>query len=211
MNELVSNLYKLKLGVLWVDAASLFHSNFFILTSQLKSTTKIYDMKHLVFTASLIFMGFFVFAQSPTTKPSPAAKTTASIEGNTITIDYHQPSVKGRKIWGALVPYGKVWRAGANQTTSIAFSSDAKVHGKKVPAGKYAFFVIPNEKDWTIILNKTIKWGAFSYKQEEDVLRFTVPVEQMKSSEEKLTYSISETGEVSLLWANAKASFDVQF
>lgn len=168
-------------------------------------------MKSLVLTFSLALIGFWVFAQNEAIKPSPAAQVTASINGNTLTIDYHQPSVKGREIWGGLVPYGKVWRAGANETTSFSLSADAKINDKWVAAGKYAFFVIPNEKEWTIILNKTIKWGAFSYKQEEDVLRFSVPVEQLEESTEKLTYSISEKGQVSLRWAKAKASFWVKF
>ena len=126
------------------------------------------------------------------------------------TIDYSQPSVKGRKIWGELVPYGQVWRAGANETTAITLSADALVEGKKLPAGKYAFFVIPNEKEATVIFNKTIKWGAFTYKQEEDVLRVSVPVKKSKAFAEKLTYTISPKGNVSLAWADSAIEFGVK-
>ena len=132
-------------------------------------------------------------------RPSPPAKATAIVNGKTITIDYSRPSVKGRKIWGELVPYGQVWRAGANETTAFTLSADAQVDGKNLPAGKYAFFVIPNEKEWTVVFNKTIKWGAFSYKQEEDVLRINVPVKKSKSFAEQLTYNISLAGNVSLV------------
>lgn len=166
-------------------------------------------MKKLIFSSFFLLIFFAASAQQA--KPSPAAQAQAEIGSNTVTIDYHAPSVKGREIWGALVPYGKVWRAGANASTSFAISADAKVNGKKLPKGKYAFFVIPHEKEWTIILNKTIKWGAFSYKKEEDVLRFSVPVTYLEDSSEKLSYEVSETGEVSLRWEHAKVSFPVKF
>ena len=143
-------------------------------------------------------------------RPSQPAQATATVNGKTVTIDYSQPSVKGRKIWGELVPYDQVWRAGANETTTFTLSADATVGGKNLPAGKYAFFVIPNEKEWTIIFNKTIKWGAFSYKQEEDVLRVTVPVKKSNAFGEKLAYSVSPKGAVTLVWENAAAEFIVK-
>ncbi|WP_435357348.1 DUF2911 domain-containing protein [Emticicia sp. SJ17W-69] len=167
-------------------------------------------MKRTVFFIALLFVVFNLSAQDKASRPSPPAQATATINGKTITIDYSQPSVKGREIWGKLEPYGKVWRAGANETTAFTLSADATVEGKKLAAGKYAFFVIPNEKEWTIIFNKTIKWGAFSYKQEEDVLRVNVPVKKAKAFTEKLTYEISDKGVVSLTWENATASFKIK-
>ena len=143
-------------------------------------------------------------------RPSPPAKAAATVNGKTITIDYSRPSVKGRKIFGELVPYGQVWRAGANETTAFTLSADAQVGGKNLPAGKYALFVIPNEKEWTVVFNKTIKWGAFSYKQEEDVLRINVPVRKSKTFAEQLTYTISLAGNVSLMWENAVIEFAVK-
>jgi hypothetical protein len=151
-----------------------------------------------------------VFAQDNKPRESPPATATGNIGGKTVTIQYSQPSVKGREIYGKLVPYGQVWRAGANETTSIEFSDDATLEGKPVAKGKYAFFAIPGEKEWTLILNKTIKWGAFSYKQDEDVLRVNVPVKKAKAFTEKLTYAVSGKGVVSLNWADATVEFKVK-
>ena len=151
-----------------------------------------------------------VFAQNDKPRESPAATATGKAGGKTIAIQYSQPSVKGREVFGKLVPYGQVWRAGANETTSIEFSDDVTLEGKPVAKGEYAFFTIPGEKEWTIILNKTIKWGAFSYKQAEDVLRVNVPVKKAKTSVEKLTYGVSNKGIVSLTWADVKVDFKVQ-
>jgi hypothetical protein len=168
-------------------------------------------MKKSAFLFCFLLANFILFGQDDkAARPSPPAQATATVDGKTITIDYSQPSVKGRKIWGELVPYGQVWRAGANETTAFTLSADATVEGKKLPAGKYAFFVIPNEKEWTIIFNKTIKWGAFSYKQEEDVLRVSVPTKKSKVFAEKLTYTITPKGVVSLAWENSVAEFVVK-
>lgn len=159
----------------------------------------------------ILLVPFVLLAQDDkAARPSPPAQASASVNGKIITIDYGQPSVKGRKIWGELVPYGQVWRAGANETTAITLSADATVEGKKLPAGKYAFFVIPNEKEATVIFNKTVKWGAFSYKQEEDVLRINVPVKKSNMFAEKLTYTVSPKGDVSLAWENSVISFAVK-
>ena len=168
-------------------------------------------MKKSTFLFCLLLTNFAMLAQDDkAARPSPPAKATALVDGKTISIDYSQPSVKGRKIWGELVPYGQVWRAGANETTAFTLSADALVEGKKLPAGKYAFFVIPNEKEATVIFNKTIKWGAFTYKQEEDVLRVSVPVKKSKAFSEKLTYTISPKGNVSLAWADSAIEFGVK-
>ena len=168
-------------------------------------------MKKSALMFCLVLVSVALFAQDDkASRPSPPATATANVNGKTVTIDYSQPSVKGRKIWGELVPYGQVWRAGANETTAFTLSADATVGGKNLPAGKYAFFVIPNEKEWTIIFNKTAKWGAFSYKQEEDVLRINVPVKKSNSFNEKLTYKISPKGDVSLAWENAMVEFPVK-
>jgi hypothetical protein len=168
-------------------------------------------MKKSVILCFFLLVNVILFAQDDkASRPSPPAQATGTVNGKTITIDYSQPSVKGRKIWGELVPYGQVWRAGANETTTFTVSADAQIEGKTLPAGTYAFFVIPSEKEWTIIFNKTIKWGAFSYKQDEDVLRVTVPVKKSSTSKEKLTYDVSNQGKVSLAWENAVAEFKVK-
>ena len=168
-------------------------------------------MKKFAFLFCFLLANVILQAQDDkAARPSPPAKAAATVNGKTITIDYSRPSVKGRKIFGELVPYGQVWRAGANETTAFTLSADAQVGGKNLPAGKYALFVIPNEKEWTVVFNKTIKWGAFSYKQEEDVLRINVPVRKSNSFAEQLTYSISLAGNVSLAWENAVIEFLVK-
>ena len=168
-------------------------------------------MKKSVILSFFLLANIFLIAQDDkASRPSPPAQATGTVNGKTITIDYGQPSVKGRKIWGELVPHGQVWRAGANETTAFTVSADAQVEGKSLKAGKYAFFVIPNEKEWTIIFNKTIKWGAFSYNEGEDVLRVTVPVKKSNSFNEKLTYNVSSQGKVSLAWENVVVEFSVK-
>ncbi|WP_395048580.1 DUF2911 domain-containing protein [Flavobacterium sp.] len=140
----------------------------------------------------------FVNAQD---KPaSPAAVATGKINGATITINYCSPSVKGRKIWGELVPFNKVWRAGANEATTFETDKDLTIENSKLPAGKYSFFVIPNEKESIIIFNKEAKqWGAYKYKEKDDQLRVTVKQNISESSTESLTYKINNDSVV-LIW-----------
>jgi len=131
---------------------------------------------------------------------SPRDSVTGKAGGATITINYGSPSVKGRKIWGDLVPYGKVWRTGANQATTFTTDKAIMVEGKPLPAGKYSFFAIPGEKGWVIIFNKTAnQWGAYEYKEKNDALRVTVKPQPVSSSSERLTYTITDKG-ISLLW-----------
>jgi hypothetical protein len=100
---------------------------------------------------------------------------TQSIGDTTVTISYHRPNVKGRKIWGGLVPYNEVWRAGANEATTIEFSRDVNINGNALPAGKYSLHMIPTESEWTVIFNKTWEqWGSYSYNEKEDALRVNV-------------------------------------
>ena len=89
-----------------------------------------------------------------------------------ITIVYHSPYVNGRKIWGELVPYGKVWRAGANENTTISFTDDVSINGSPLPAGTYGLHMIPGESEWTVIFSKDhTSWGSFFYNEKEDALR----------------------------------------
>jgi hypothetical protein len=106
---------------------------------------------------------------------SQAAQITQTIGITDITIKYHRPLVNGRKVWGGLVPYGQVWRAGANINTTITFPNDVMIEGKSLPAGTYGLHMIPTEGDWTVIFSKMhTAWGSFSYKEGEDALRVTV-------------------------------------
>jgi len=151
---------------------------------------------------------------------SPRAFLTQTIGLTDVTISYSRPGVKGRKIWGGLVPYKKVWRAGANEATKISFSTDVLIDGKKFPAGSYSFFIIPNEnKDWTVIFNKVAdQWGAFEYNEAEDFARFNVKP-QSSNFHEWLSYTFSDmkvnekgknSAQVNLNWEKIKVPFTIE-
>ncbi|QKZ13866.1 DUF2911 domain-containing protein [Spirosoma sp. KUDC1026] len=114
---------------------------------------------------------------------------------------YSRPAKNGREVFGKLVPYGKVWRVGANEATEIKLLKDATIQGKTVKAGVYALYAIPTETAWTIILNSDLdQWGAYSYKQDMDVLRVTAPVKKTDEPVENLTIQFRKVGD------NAKES-----
>ena len=156
--------------------------------------------------AFLAFISMSALAQKP--MASPPAKAEGKIDGIGVTIDYHQPSAKGRKIMGGLVPYGEVWRTGANNTTSIELSADAKIEGKSLAKGKYGLYTIPGENEWVIIFNKTIKWGAFDYNEKDDVLRVSVKPSKTANMVETFTIAV-EGKKVVLRWENTEAAFTV--
>jgi hypothetical protein len=146
---------------------------------------------------------------------SPASTLSQEIGISKIDLTFARPAVKGRKIWGGLVPFGEVWRAGANNATVITFSHAAKVAGKDVPAGTNGFFVIPNEKSWTLILNKKAKqWGAYEYKKEEDLMRWEA-TPQAGPFLEYLDYRVMPSdisnATVELGWEKLRVSFPVAF
>jgi hypothetical protein len=125
-----------------------------------------------------------------TPAPSPHQVITQDFALSHITIDYSRPGIKGRRIFGGLVPYGKEWRTGANAVTTIEFGQDVKLEGHEVKAGKYALYTIPTADDWTIILNKDIKsWGT-QYNEGDDVLRFSVPSYQVPIQAESFTINV---------------------
>ncbi|GAB3325816.1 DUF2911 domain-containing protein [Larkinella ripae] len=171
-------------------------------------------MKKLLVFTTLLAIAQLAFAQDDKSKrPSPPAQAKQTVGGKTVTIDYSQPSVKGRSVWdpaGKVAPAGKVWRTGANETTTIEFSDDVKLEGKTVPKGKYALFTIPGEKDWTVIINKGIKWGAFTYKEDEDVVRVSVPAKKAPAFQEQFKIDITPKGVVSMAWADTKVDFNVK-
>jgi hypothetical protein len=143
-------------------------------------------------------------------RPSPPATATGKAGNTNITIVYSQPAVKGRKVWGDLVPYGKVWRTGANEATTFEVDNDVKVEGQSLPKGKYALFTIPGETEWTVIFSKNVsQWGSFRYKQEEDVLRVKVKPGKAPEMTERMTFMVN-AGKVTLRWENVEVSFNVQ-
>ena len=170
-------------------------------------------MKQVLFSA-VLFLSLVACGQEDKSKrPSPPAlakETTGS--GVTISIDYSQPSVKGRTIGTNLEPMpGKVWRTGANEATIFEVNKEIKVEGQALPAGKYGLFTIMNGDEWTIIFNKT--WdqtGAFNYKEAEDVLRVKVKGGKANPFAEKMTFTISKAGKVSLVWGDKQVDFNVK-
>jgi hypothetical protein len=146
---------------------------------------------------------------------SPACTVSQGLGISKVEIAFARPAVKGRKIWGGVVPFGQVWRTGANSATVITFSHDAKVAGKDVPAGSYGFFAIPGKTSWTLILNKKAKqWGAYEYKPEEDLLRWEAKPKAGPMLE-YLDYRVIpvDTGRatVELGWEKLRVSFPLAF
>jgi hypothetical protein len=151
--------------------------------------------------------------QDKSKRPSPPAVVTQTLaSGAVISIDYSQPSVKGRTIGKDLEPKeGSVWRTGANEATIFETSKDVKVEGKDLPAGKYSLFTIAGKEEWTIIFNKTWKqWGAFQYKEADDALRVKVRPAKAPAFAEKMTFDIDKKGVVTLLWGDLKVDFTVK-
>jgi Protein of unknown function (DUF2911) len=174
--------------------------------------------KNILFTVFTAIVGVnLLFAQGKDeVRISPKAKVEQIVGFTTVTIDYSRPGVKGREIWGGLVPYNTVWRAGANEATKITFSSDVIVNGKKLKAGSYGFFTIPTKDKWTLIFNRVAdQWGAFEYNEEEDVLRIQVTPETKPGFwQEWLAYTITKTSDksaiVRLEWEKLKVPFTVE-
>ncbi|WP_400190305.1 DUF2911 domain-containing protein [Hymenobacter sp. B81] len=133
---------------------------------------------------------------------SPPATASGKIGKANVSVKYNSPAVKGRKIWGELVPYNQVWRAGANEATTITTDQPLTVEGKTLPAGTYSLFAIPTDKQWTIVFNKTAKqWGAYKYDEKQDALRVQVTPRKTLTSAEQLAYEVTDKGLV-LRWEN---------
>ncbi len=131
-----------------------------------------------------------------------------------ITLTYSRPSMKGRKIFGALEPYDKVWRTGANSATVIKFSEPVTIEGKEIPAGEYGLFTIPNKKEWTVILSKTAKtWGAYTYSEADDFARFKVKPNSLKESMETFTIQFSDikttSAQLHMMWENTDVAINL--
>jgi hypothetical protein len=142
---------------------------------------------------------------------SPAEKTEGTINGTKITVEYGSPRVNGRVIFGDLVPYGDIWRAGANKNTTIAFDKDVKVNGQELNAGKYSFFIIPNtNKGWDLIFNKKNDgWGAYSYSESRDALRLESKVQDNEKPQEELLFKVTDKG-ILFSWSDKTFTMRVQ-
>lgn len=158
-------------------------------------------------TLNLLLVFFFVASVSCAQK-SPRLEAKGSVNDTQIVIDYGAPSVKGRTVWGGLVKYGVVWRAGANENTTISFDKDVTIDGKSLAAGKYGFFIIPNENgEWIAIFNKkNDAWGSYSYSESDDALRVKVKPDFGTEVQEQLMYGVDNSG---IVFAWDKASFSI--
>jgi len=166
-----------------------------------------FQLKALTFFVCAFLVSSTAFAQAPIA--SPRDSVSGIIAGSTIKINFGSPGVKGRKIFGGLQPYGKIWRAGANQMTTFETSKDINVEGKTLPAGKYSLFATPGETDWTIIFNSVNNaWGikrdgSANDDPAKDVLVVTVKSKPTKALVERLTYKINKRG-FALIWENTE-------
>ncbi len=148
-------------------------------------------------------------------RPSPFAKVSQTVGLTEIAVEYSSPAVRGRPIWGALVPWGAVWRAGANAATKVTFSKDVTVGATRVPAGSYALFVIPNEHGpWAVVVNKDFNQaGAFNYKKDLDVLRLDVTPSEIPNRE-RLAYQIidftNDAATLALEWEKVRLSVPIK-
>jgi hypothetical protein len=147
-------------------------------------------------------------------RPSQKAQVMQTVGLTDVTITYSRPGVKGRVIWGGLVPYDKVWRTGANEATAITFSTDVKVNGQPLPAGTYSIHTIPTKGDWTVIFNKQAdQWGSYSYDEKEDALRVQVkaqPHEFTEWMEFSLPDIAVDKATVALDWEKLRVPFEIQ-
>lgn len=142
--------------------------------------------------------------------PSPRRELTATIDGVSLAVNYGSPSVKGRELWGGLVPYGEVWRTGANEATTFEVDQDVNIAGKTLPAGKYGLFTIPGESDWTLIFNKTAdQWGAYEYKEAEDAMRVKVNPGKSDNAYETMEFLV-EDNQLVLVWGEVKVPMAIK-
>jgi hypothetical protein len=187
-------------------------------------------MKTTGYFFTLLFLSVMLInisAQNlPQIQVSPHAKVLQEVGLSEITIDYHRPAVKGREVWGKLVPYGMTnlgfgtakespWRAGANENTVITFTDEVKINGNMLPAGSYGLHIIVTENEWTIIFSKTnTAWGSFFYDPKDDALRITVTPEKCELNE-WLLYGFENlsaaSADVFLKWENIKVKFTAAF
>jgi hypothetical protein len=152
--------------------------------------------------------------QDKSKRPSPPATATCKFaDGKTITVDYSSPRMKGRKIFGGLVPYGQVWRAGANEATTFVITSDVTVGGKAVPAGSYTLFVIPKEDTWTLIISKKTGESGAEYPGEaEDFARIDMKASKLPAPVENFTIAFDQAGggcTMYLDWETTRASVEI--
>lgn len=180
------------------------------------------NLPRLLLAALALSSASLLHAQTPAAPklefpaPSPAATLKQRVGITDIEINYSRPSMRGRKIFGGLVPYGEVWRTGANQATKVSFSTPVKVNGTALAAGNYELFSIPGENEWTVIFHKPMsQWGAYSYDAKNDVARVTVKPVALPSPLETFTFSVSTLRDDSAIlyfaWDKTRVPLQLEF
>lgn len=153
----------------------------------------------------------------PDPRPSPMAVAQATLaDGTFISVHYSSPRMRGREIFGGLVPLGEVWRLGANEATQMTVTQDVQFGGTRLPAGTYALFAVPDEENWTIVVNANLgQWGAFSYDQQADVTRIEIPAETIEQSYEAFTISLEPTEDetaanLTMVWDQTQVTVPIE-
>lgn len=179
-------------------------------------------MRKIISTFLLLMVLSFtskVSAQLPVSlnlpQASPQESRSITIGLTNISFEYSSVGIKGREIWGNLIPYGRVWRTGANKNTIFSVSDDVLINGQELKAGSYGFHTIPGETEWVIIFsNFSEAWGSYFYDEREDALRITVPADEMDSKYEWMKFSFSNytttSVDISLKWAHRNIGFQVE-
>jgi len=177
---------------------------------------KIYKLvTPVIIAATALFTSPIIAQQLKVPAPSPSQTIKQAFGLSDITIDYSRPGVKGRVIYGDVVPFGKVWRTGANATTKITFGDDVKLEGKDVAAGTYGIYTLPNKDSWDIMLYKDLTLGGdvANYKPENELLRFTVKPSMLANKVETFTINIADvtpsSANIELLWEQTRIAFKV--
>lgn len=160
--------------------------------------------------SALLFIAVFVTSSVFAQKKSPHD----TVSNGTLTVTYGRPYKKDRVVFGTLEKFGKVWRVGADEATTVTFETDVKFDGKTVKAGSYTLFATPNETEWTIILNSVLgQWGAFSYEKNKasDVLKFNVPVKKLDKVVEQLTIRFAADKSLIIEWDQTQVSIPISY
>src|SRR5215467_13141837 len=167
-------------------------------------------------TVSILIWATLALAQqAKNQRPSPAESAECKFsEGKTIHVDYSSPRMKGRKIFGSLVPYGEVWRTGANEATAMTVGTDVTIGGKPVPAGKYTLFAIPEQNKWTLVISKkTGEWGTAYPGPDNDLARIDMKAEKVPAAVENFTIAFNQTPAgctLKMEWENTQASVEIK-
>lgn len=176
--------------------------------------------KNITVAAALIVFMFTTLAwtqqppQDKSKRPSPPGTAECTINGKKVTISYSRPSIRGRKIMGELVPYGKVWRTGANEATTLTTEIDLNIGGAKVPAGAYTLYTLPSEGTWKLIINKQTGQSGTVYNQDQDLARVDMTKSEIKDPVEQFTISCNPNGKgpanLVMEWEKTRLSVSVK-